>query len=62
MRFSMAVLTEDNEISFRVIAAVAAKELVMDFEAAHCTTRLAAPAVSPEYLLPQILIRDRIQA
>jgi len=37
-------------------AAVAAKFSVMDFEVSHRTTQLTPPAVSPEYVLAELLV------
>src|SRR6266566_8582003 len=37
-------------------AAVAAKFSVMDFEVSHRTTQLTPPAISPEYVLAELLV------
>jgi len=47
----VAVKAQRDEILFVVFARVTAKLFVVDFEVCHRAAKLAAPAVSPQYLL-----------
>ena len=52
----MAAPAERDQIAFIIRAAVAAIFSVMDFEVSHGTARLTPPAVSPEYVLAELLV------
>ena len=51
--------TEGDQIVLTILAGVAAKFFMVNFKVCHRTAELAAPAVSPQYLLakfPVILL------
>ena len=52
----MTIKAKRDQIAFMIRAAVAAKFSVMDFEVSHRTTQLTPPAVSPEYVLAELLV------
>ena len=52
----MAIKAQREEILFVVSAGVTAKLFVVDFEVCHRAAKLAAPAVSPQYLLAELLV------
>src|ERR1019366_5208881 len=45
-----------------IVAGVVTKLFVMDFQVRHRATRLTSPAIATQHLLPQTLVRNRIQA
>ena len=56
---SVTIETEGDQIVLTILAAVAAELFVMNFKVCHRAAELAAPAVSPQYLLakfPVILL------
>jgi hypothetical protein len=61
MDASMALCAERNQVLFCVVAGVAAKFLVMDFQVRHDATRLTSPAIPAQDFLPQALVQYRIQ-
>ena len=54
MNLRVAASAQRNEIVFRVLAGLAAKLLVMDLKIPHRTTRLAAPTITRQNMLPQL--------
>lgn len=58
----MTGIAERNQVLFRVIASMAAKLLVVDFQIRHCSACLTAPRVPAQHLLPQTLVRHGIKA
>jgi len=57
----VAGTAERNQILFCIVARVAAKFLVVNFQVRHPPARLTPPAVATQYLLPKNFIRCRIQ-
>ena len=57
----VACCAERNQVVLRIIAGVAAKLFVVDFQVRHRAARLTPPAVAIQNLLPQPLVRRRIQ-
>ena len=47
----MTIETEGDQIMLTILAGVAAKLFVVNFKVCHRTAELAAPAVSPQYML-----------
>ena len=47
----MTIETEGDQIVLTILAGVAAKFFMVNFKVCHRTAELAAPAVSPQYLL-----------
>jgi hypothetical protein len=52
MDAGMAPCTERNQVLFGVVARVAAKLFVVDFQVRHCAARLTPPAIATQDLLP----------
>ena len=52
----MTIETEGDQIVLTILAGVAAKLFVMDFKVGHGTAQLASPAISPQYLLAELLV------
>ena len=48
---SVTIETEGDQIVLTILAGVAAKFFMVNFKVCHRTAELAAPAVSPQYLL-----------
>jgi hypothetical protein len=61
MGSGVARSAECNKVALGIIAVVAAKLLVVDFQVRHRTARLTSPAIATQYLLPQVLVRHRIK-
>ena len=61
MQGRMTCTANGNEILFRIVAGVAAKLFVMDFQVCHRAARLTPPAIATQHLLAQIFERSRIQ-
>ena len=57
----MAGGAERYQILFGVVARVASKFLVMDFQVDHCAAGLTPPAIATQYELPQTFVFHRIQ-
>jgi hypothetical protein len=57
----MALRAERFKVLFGVVARVAAKLFVVDLQVRLRAARLTAPAVAMQDLLPQPLVRRRIQ-
>jgi len=51
----MACSAEGDQVWFGVIAALAAKWLVVDFQFRHRAAELASPSVTPQHALPQLV-------
>ena len=47
----MTIETEGDQIVLTILAGVAAEFFMVNFKVCHRTAELAAPAVSPQYLL-----------
>ena len=47
----MTIETEGDQVVLTILAGVAAKLFVVNFKVCHRAAKLAAPAVSPQYLL-----------
>ncbi len=52
----VTIEAQRDEIPLVIIAAVAAKLFVVNFKVGHGTAQLTAPAISPQYLLPKVLV------
>src|ERR1017187_8356122 len=59
--FVVACGAERDEVFFGIVARLATKLFVMDFQVRHRAARLTSPAIATEHLLPQTLVRHRIQ-
>ncbi len=57
----VTVIAECDQVFFRIIAGVAAKLLVVNFQVRHRAADLTSPAVAAKDLLPQISRTNRIQ-
>src|SRR5438132_6856703 len=53
---SVTIKAKCDQIAFTIAARVAAKLFVVDFKVGHGTADLAPPAVSPEYVLAELLV------
>src|SRR3989442_7012482 len=53
---SVTIKAKRDQIAFTIAARVAAKLFVVDFKVGHGTADLAPPAVSPEYVLAELLV------
>ena len=51
---SVTIETEGDQIMLTILAGVAAKLFVVNFKVCHRTAELAAPAVSPQYMLAKL--------
>ncbi len=54
--WTVATQAERDQIVFMIRAGVAAKLFVVDFKVGHGTAQLTAPAVSPQYVLAELLV------
>jgi hypothetical protein len=54
----MTRCAERNQIGFRIIASLAAKLLMMEFQIRHRAAQLTAPSIPTQHLLSQILVGD----
>jgi hypothetical protein len=54
--------TKGDQVLFDILAGVAAKLFVMDFQVRHCPTGLTSPAVATQHLLTQSLVRLWIES
>ena len=61
MQGGMTCSAHSNQILFRVVARVAARLFVMDFQVGHRTAQLTPPAVPTEDLLPQTVVQLEIK-
>ena len=52
----MTIETKGYQIVLAILAGVAAKLFVVNFKVCHRTAELAAPAVSPQYVLAELLV------
>jgi hypothetical protein len=52
MHAGMALRAERDQVLLGVVARMAAKPFVVDFQVRHRAARLTPPAVAPENLLP----------
>src|ERR1017187_9647418 len=59
--FVVACGAERDEVFFGIVARLATKLFVMDFQVRHRAARLTSPAIATQHLLPQTLVRNRIQ-
>ena len=50
----MTIETKGYQIVLTILAGVAAKLFVVNFKVCHRTAELAAPAVSPQYMLAKL--------
>ena len=50
----MTIETKGYQIVLAILAGVAAKFFMVNFEVCHRTAELAAPAVSPQYMLAKL--------
>ena len=61
MQGQVAVAAQRDQVLFGIIAGVAAKLFVVNFQVRHRAARLTPPAIATQNLLPQSLVRHRIQ-
>src|SRR5438132_6153311 len=52
----MTITPKRDQIAFIIAARVSAKRFIVDFNVGHGPADLAPPAVSPEYLLAELLV------
>jgi hypothetical protein len=52
MDAGMAPCTDRNQVFFGVVARVATKFFVVDFQVRHCAAGLTSPAIATQDLLP----------
>ena len=52
----MTIETKGYQIVLAILAGVAAKFFMVNFKVCHRTAELAAPAVSPQYVLAELLV------
>ena len=52
----MTIETKGYQIVLAILAGVAAKFFMVNFKVCHRTAELAAPAVSPPYVLAELLV------
>jgi hypothetical protein len=45
--------TQRNQVLFRIIAGMAAKFLMVDFQVRHASAGLTSPAITAQHLVPQ---------
>ena len=50
----MTIETKGDQVVLTILAGVAAKFFMVDFKVCHRTAELAAPAVSPQYMLAKL--------
>ncbi len=62
MHGSMASSAQRNQILLRIIAGVAAKVFVVDFQVRHCAASLASPAVPAQHLLAQAFVQFYVES
>jgi hypothetical protein len=53
---------ERNQVCVRILAALAAKYLVVDLQIRRSPTTLAFPTITPQHLLPESFVQLRIEA
>jgi len=61
VNLGVALCAQRNQVQLGIVAGVAAELPVMNFQIRHRTTRLTAPAIALQDLLPKSFIRDRIK-
>lgn len=61
VNFMVAWGTQGNQIFFRIVPCVAAKFFVVNLKTRHRAAQLTSPAVTTQHLLPQTLVRCRMQ-
>ena len=52
----MTCIANGEEVLFGIVAGVAAKLFVMDFQVCHHPARLTPPAIASKHLLAQIFV------
>jgi hypothetical protein len=57
----MALCAESDQILFGVVPRLAAEFFMMDFQVRQRAARLTPPGIATQDLLPQLLVRSRIQ-
>jgi hypothetical protein len=62
MHSGVACGTNRNQLLLPVVAGLATKLLVMNFEVEHCATRLASPTVATQHLVAKSVVQLRIDA
>jgi hypothetical protein len=58
----MAFGAKSDQVLLGIVARVAAKPFVVDFQVRHRAARLTPPAIASQDLLPEIFVGRRIQA
>ena len=58
----MTVRTKCDQVVLRIVTGLTAKLFVMDLQVRHGAARLTPPAIAPQHLLLQSLVRHRIQS
>ena len=61
MSSGVTLATERDEIQLGIFARMAAKFLVVNLQVRHRAARLTPPAITMQHLLPQPLVRRRVQ-
>jgi len=51
---------QGDQVLVRIVSLPTAKLLMVNFEARHCTTPLASPAIAAQHLSLQPFVSDRI--
>ena len=58
----MASGAQGNQVLFGIIAALAAKFLMVNFKIRHHTARLASPAIAAKNLIAKLVVQFTVQA
>jgi len=61
VQLRVAFTAKSNKVPLAIIAAATAELLMMDFQIRHRAAALAAPAISPQHLLTQLLVFTRVK-
>jgi hypothetical protein len=59
MSSGVTLATERDEVQLGIFARMAAKFLMVNLQVRHRAARLTPPAIAPQHLLPQSLVRHR---
>ncbi|MGA8736328.1 MAG: hypothetical protein WB558_20585 [Terriglobales bacterium] len=57
----MTCRTKRDQVLLRILAAVTAKLLVVDFEVGPCAAQLTSPAIATEHLIAQLFVPHGIE-
>src|SRR5947199_67109 len=61
VQLRVAFTAKSNKVPLAIIAAATAELLMMNFQIRHRAAALAAPAISPQHLLTQLLVFARVK-